>query len=341
MPTPRVRIFRTSGLVKQINFMKKLFSLDDKPNQTIFKQVSNKLNPAPVARIGKPDFLNDNIGLGKTFVTRRQIVLNRHFTEIISDVLLNSVGKEMTEMGVRITSIETKAWNKGVRIFYSTSKPFDEELHKDLCSMVAKLRKSVTERQLTGRAPPITFIYDTTVELDRDLKTLLDSKTPAEVPESTALTETVGSNKIQKVQKKRTSEDPVLSSRRFVAPDDMSNLMLGLDHATYYNEVASKLLRGRGESSRIFNAKSVAPPAPLFTAPNESEEIDDARDRVIKMQRFLVNQRKKTEYMSKLRRKEEILHRDRYKWDRPAEDDSDNLDYNDYDLETTNNNIKI
>lgn len=291
-------------------------------NSTVKDPIASKLNPQPVVKDGVPEFLNQTRGVRNTHVTRRQIVLNRHFTEIISDVLANSLKKQLNEMNVTITSIETKAWNKGVNVFYSTGQSFDESLHNELNSLVGQLRYAITERRLIGRTPHINFVFDRTAYLSQKLDETIDRASEVQEDEDKSLI-SAQFNQLY-ISKDLGTQEPKLISKRFSAPEDMDNTLLGLNYPLLYDEIALKLERGRGESSRMISSTSLfSSSKPLFRAPSEDHDNEDPTTRILRMKKFLINQRKKSEYLSMQRRKGELLNRDNYKWDLPGEDEQD------------------
>lgn len=322
MGVPRIILKPTPFLRKQTGQMFKLFNLWEKyknPSKW-HRDLSKQPTAPPIAKEGRPVFLERTQGLNSGFVTRRQIMLNRHFTEIISDVLVNNLKTHIDELNVTITSIESKAWNKGVNVFYYTQRPFNEMTHKKLNSLVGSLRSAIAERNLIGRTPPITFVYDEVSEIERSLEESLKLAEIKRIEPTTELEE-IKSKKV--VVKKGTIEsESKLNIMNFSAPPDMTNKALGLDHVSLYNKVASKLERGRGQSERIHSGTSLASTGPIIRLPSEETTEEDPIDRIKAMQRFIINQRKKKEHLARLRRKQELLHRDSIKWDLP-EDKSD------------------
>lgn len=322
MGKKRMILFPTSILRKQAGQMRKLLGLwDKKPGQ---KETNSNPLPEPTMTQGLPDFLSNDKGLNTRFVTRRQIVLNRHFTEIISDVLANNLKKDLSDMGVQITSIETKAWNKGVRVFYTVDNLFNHDVHNQLNSLITKLTSAVTERQLIGRTPMINFVYDKSMELNRNLDNVLSQVKLNDPEESSDLVEPTSSD--LKVRQNKVSGESRFVNKDFFAPDDMSNMTLGLNYASLYNEVASKLERGRAQSSRVHENVSLMSGKPIFRAPIENIDEEDPTLRVQKMQKFLISQKKKSDVSAKVRRRMELLHRDSIKWDAPEEQAEDGIE---------------
>lgn len=300
--------------------MRKLLGLWDNSNRCkVQTPLGNKANPLPIMKEGAPEFLTASKGLNTRHITRRQIVMNRHFTEILSDVLANNLKEHLTRSEVNITSIETKAWNKGVRVFYSLGKPFDNSVHLKLNSLSPQLRSAVAERGLVGRVPLIHFVYDEAAEFNRKLEDALKDVETGKPPDETRLMQNA-SNKVW-TTKYLGAEDSTLSARLFSAPMNMNNKTLGLDYEGIYNEVVTKLERGRAQSSRMAPNVSLMT-EPLMRAPAENCE-DDPVTRIARMQKFLINQRKKTEYHAKLRRKDELLSREAVRWVWPEENEGD------------------
>lgn len=312
-PTPIVR--------KQMGQMAKLFGLWD--NSKLKDPVQRKINPQPIIRDGAPDFLSQIRGIRTKHVTRRQIVLNRHFTEIVSDVLAIDFGKEIEEKGIRITSIETKAWNKGVRIYYTRDGPYDESLQKELIKLEPSIRYAISERRIISRAPQVNFVYDATISFDEAIDRAfagidLDDKVGSK---QTALSNT-GATQLY-VTKDLGVQDEKLVSKKFTAPVDMDNTILGLNYPELYDEVATKLIRGRGEASRMTESKTyLTSPKPLFREPQRDNIVEgDPLKRIQLMKSFLISQKMKAEHKARIRRREELLSLNRFKWVKSEDDD--------------------
>lgn len=310
-----VRIVATPMIRKQAGQFRKLFGLWDNKQKSKRRQ-EPIINYEPEVKDGTPIFLNRTRGLNQTFITRRQIVLNRHFTEILSDVLALKFQNQLSEKGINITSIESKAWNKGVDIFYCTPEPFNMKTHKEVNFLVTELRKSISERRLIGRVPPIHFVYDQTIDTDRKLSHALEKIKLTNSSETNYLVST-GPQALDRTAKLDTDCNTYLKPKKFSAPLDMTNDILGLNYTALYNKVVANLERGRGESSRMIPAMSLASTEPLFTGPiqeQNTEELDPAI-RIRNMKKFLVEQKKKYTVQSRYRRKQELFFRDKYKWD--------------------------
>lgn len=321
MGRPRIIIRPTPMVRKAAGQMRKLLGLWDNSKRDEAKtHFGNNANPRPIMKEGAPEFLTAAQGLNTRHITRRQVVLNRHFTEIISDVLANNLKEHLIRSNISITSIETKAWNKGVRVFYTSGKPFDDSVHLELNSLIPQLRSAVAERGLIGRVPMIFFVYDEAAELSRNLALALKDVKTEGLSDETRLTQNT-SNKVW-ATKNLGTEDSTLSINYFSAPDDMNNKTLGLDYASIYNEVATKLERGRAQSSRMVPNVSLISTQPLMRESIETYE-DDPVTRIARMQKFLINQKKKAEYHAKLRRKEELLSREAVRWEWPDENEED------------------
>lgn len=313
-PTPLAR--------KQLGQMAKLFGLWD--NSKLRDASIMKANPQITMREGAPDFLSQTKGLGAKFVTRRQVVLNRHFTEIVSDVLAINYGKKLNELDIRISSIETKAWNKGVRIFYSRDGPYDEVIHRELVSLEPAIRYEISQRRLIARAPKVNFVFDATLEFNRTLDESLE-RLEIKNNESKSLTvKNVNATEL-KITKNVGSLEEKLISKKFIAPPDMTNTILGLNYPEMYDEVTTNFIRGRGESSRMAaNQNYLANPKPLFREIRPETEVeDDPVKRLLSMKRFMVNQKLKTQKMACERRKKEILEATKNKWVEPDNIDDD------------------
>jgi len=317
----RSKIFprATPVLRKKFGQMSKLFGLWE--NSKLKDPVPIRMNPQPVLRDGIPDFLSQIRGVRTKFVTRRQTVLNRHFTEIVSDVLAMNFKSELDDVGIRITSIETKAWNKGVRIYYTREGPYCEDVHRRLLRMEDPIRYKISERRLIARAPKVNFVFDSSIQFDKSLD---------EAIARISLNDDVGNpcqsltrmdiNQVTST-KNTTAQEQKMFSRRFSAPSDMDNTILGLNYPELYDEVALKLGRGRADSSKM--AANLSYPTiskPLFRDPPESN-VEDPIERIKSMKKFLVSQKLKAENKSRLRRKEELLSLNRYKWTTAEESD--------------------
>lgn len=319
MGRPRIIMKPTPMVRKAAGQMRKLLGLWSNSQRRKAQTVTGtNANPKPIIKEGNPQFLQATHGLDTKYITRRQIVLNRHFTEIISDVLANNLKKQLNEIGVNITSIETKAWNKGVSVFYTLGKPFTETIHNELNSLVPLVRAAITERQLIGRTPPVNFVFDESAELDRTIETALANVRKPELTEESRLVEDT-SEKVWAAKTNFVAKEPKLVANRFSAPSDMSNMMLGLNYESFYNQVAAKLERGRAESMRMSTNTSLLSSKPLMRVPYENDDVENPALRVVKMQNFIVSQKKKNEYHAKMRRKQELLYRDAVSWEWPEE----------------------
>lgn len=309
-------------LRKQVGQMAKLLGTWKKSKIRVDEHgIETKSCVRPRIFEGQPSFLTKNDGVDTNYTTRRQIVLNRHFTEIISDVLALDLKKELVQMGVTITSIETKAWNTGLNIFYTTDKPFDLDLNDLLNSLTKLLCKAIAERQLIGRIPAINFVYDRISQLDKTLNEALKAIPPRIPDQSTTPSISSSSNLSEAKQTKLRELDFV--SRNFSSPIGMSNVMAGLRYPDLYNEVIDKQVQGRAQSSRMISCDSVIVQKPsLRMCPETNDAVEDPIKRVIQMQSFLISQRKKSEYVAKVKRKQQLLLRDAYKWDLPESEDS-------------------
>lgn len=290
------------------------------------KERKEKLSsPQPTIHSGKPRFLSNTEGLTTDYITRRQIVLNRHFTEIISDVLANNLQKDLIDMGINITSIETKAWNKGIDVYYSMDKQVNESTQSELNSLISKLRYAITERRLIGRTPMINFVYDDAYALQQNLNRVLQM-TEKHDPDLEVSVMKSSLDQLQKTQKMNKKIESEFNTNRFSAPGDMSNMMLGLNYPELHNEVTAKLERGRAQSSRVPSQASLLSSQPLINIPFINDNEDDPSMRIIQMQKFLISQRKKNEYHSKLKRKQQLFARDDIKWDLPPEEEEESDD---------------
>jgi ribosome-binding factor A len=261
--------------------------------------------PSNIQTEGVPKFLSQTRGVRTVHVTRRQFVLNRHFTEIVSDVLATELKQEVDQLGINITSIETKAWNKGVSVFYSTKESFDNETHKRLRELLARLRTAITERRLIGRTPQVNFVYDQSILVDKKLNEAL-SKISLEERDETSLS-TTSPNQLH-ISKDLGPHEQILISKRFIAPDDMDNTIFGLNYPALYDEVALKLSRGRGEASRMMtNPNFIVAGKPLFRPHKEDVDELDPATRLMRMQKFIVSQKQKSLNLSRKKRMYEVI----------------------------------
>lgn len=320
MGKARVLLFPTPAIRKQVGQLKKLFGLwGNKRGKGCAQRELNP--PIDAMKDGVPNFLSQTRGLRNTHITRRQIVLNRHFTEIISDVLAQGFQQELDEQGVSITSIETRTWNKGICVFYTTKGAYDEEQQRRLNKLVPDILSAITERRLIGRTPRVNFVHDKSIQTDEILSEAL-SNVHIEVKEETQVTET-GANQLY-VSKNLGSFEQKLISKRFMAPTDMDNKMFGLDYPMLYDEVALRLSRGRGEASRMqTNINTLTKAKPLFQAPKDNNDELDPMARLLRMKKFIISQRQKNENLARTRRKAEIYARNSVKWQ--IVDDADQL----------------
>lgn len=315
LPTPILR--------KRIGQFNKLFGLWSNQKKKPLQMEHSP--PTNVMREGLPNFLSQTRGLRNTLVTRRQVVLNRHFTEIVSDVLAQSFKMKLDQLGVSITSIETRAWNKGLCVFYTVDDYHDiERIRLELNKLIPDLLAAITERRLIGRTPSLTFAFDRTTLLDKQLSEALAKVDLDGENEPTELT-TSSANQLH-LSKDLGSFEQKLISKRFIAPTDMNNTMLGLDYPKLYDEVALRLSRGRGETTRMkTNLNFLTEAKPLFKAPNEDLDEKDPKARLAQMKKFVISQRQKSENLARSRRKAEIYARNSVRW-QIVDDDDQTLD---------------
>lgn len=294
-------------LAKKIGFMQKLMGVHSKEKVRNLER-QHLEEPIHVQTEGVPVFLGQTRGVRTSHVTRRQFVLNRHFTEIISDVLATEFKRDIDQVGINITSIETKAWNKGVSIFYTTKSELDDDTRRKLKTLVTHLRTAITERRLIGRTPHVNFVYDQTMSIEQKLDEAL-SKAIINEKKETGLLET-GSNQLY-ISKDLGSHEQKLISKRFEAPSDMDNTTFGLNYPLLYDEVAVKLSRGRGEASRMMtNSNFLTSAKPLFRAPKEDLNDLDPAKRWLQMQKFIVSQKQKSINLSRKQRMNEVIARE-------------------------------
>lgn len=315
MGKPRLLTRPTPMLRKQIGQMAKLLGVWKSSRLKVDETgIETKSCVRPTMNTGRPSFLGKNDGLDSICTSRRQVVLNRHYTEIVSDVLSLELKKEFEKFNITITSIETGIGNKSLGIYYTTNQVFDPNLHDSLNSIVGLLTRAIAERDIIGRVPLISFVYDKVAEIDNNLNAALrsvDIKPPQEDKDLTIST----TNTVSEVNSS-TPEEQCFVSNRFSAPVGMVNAMAGLDYPSLYDQVSSKLAHGRAKSSRMIPPTTLANQQPLLRVPMEPHgESADATHRVLQMQKFLLSQRKKSEYVAKLKRKQQLLFRDAYKWD--------------------------
>lgn len=317
MGRPKIILRPTPSIRKQAGQLMKLFAIWPGASKSSVR-VSSKSNDS--VSEGVPRFLAQKKGIDTKFITRRQVVLNRHFTELVSDVMSNSIVKQLSSLGVTITSIETKAWNKGLDIFYYSDQGTSIELQKELNSLIVKLRKELTDQHLIGQTPNIRFVADKTIQASKLLDQALANSNVKPQNEELQVTK-LEPNSIDISSKTQPKFNCDPKGIKFNAPKDMSNMTLGLDYSKMYDEVASKLEYGRAQSTRIRPSDAIAKSTPtLFNQfPNELSK-DDPMQRIIKMQNFLISQRKRSDRIAKQRRLDELLARDAVKWDIPPPD---------------------
>lgn len=321
----------SSILDKQVGQLKKLFCLWDKNKgtrkQTILADPRPELKKDTTQFEGIPNFLAQKKGLNTKFITRRQIVMNRHFTEIISDVLLNEMSEyKLSELGITITSIETKAWNKGVDIYYyKNNKNTDSEQIK-LDDFICELRAAITERGLIGRTPNIRFVLDRSIESDSKMNAAFSNLEGLYKKENETQVVEISDNNLKASTLNTNRNKGKFVARSFHAPNDMTNTLLSIDYPKLYDQIAAKMERGRAISARTNPSGKVAlNTPPLIRGPPPDQDAIDPLNRIINMQKFLINQRKKTERLGRERRLQQILARDANRWDVPKSPE-DNVD---------------
>lgn len=315
MGKARIIVRPTPMLRKQIGQMAKLLGVWKKSKiKSDSYGIETKSCVRPTMNAGRPSILTKNDGLDSIYTSRRQVVLNRHYTEIITDVLSLDMRKEFSKFNVNITSIETKPNNKGIGIYYTTSRIFDQSFHDSLNSMVGPLTKAIAERTIIGRVPPISFVYDNIAKIDENLTEALGSIDLKPLKEDKVLT--VCTSKSLSPADEPSFEQQYFVTRRFSAPTGMSNAMAGVDYPSLYNQIIDKQVQGRAKSSRMVTPTALADQKPLLRPSIEPpSNSDDPARRILQMQKFLVSQRKKSEYVAKLKRKQQLLLRDAFKWD--------------------------
>src|SRR5690349_20489141 len=93
----RFRHRQANEVERSARMLKRLLGEYEKSKSRVFHPTS-----VVVAQTG-PKFLTSHVGHEKS-ISRRQVVLNKHFMECISDVLLTEkIGDEIREHGIRIT----------------------------------------------------------------------------------------------------------------------------------------------------------------------------------------------------------------------------------------------
>ena len=306
MGKPKIIIRPTPVLSKQIGQMRKLLGVYSKKKvQNLERRQLEE--PTHAQKEGIPVFLSQTRGVRTSHVTRRQFMLNRHFTEIISDILATEFKHTIDELGINVTSIETKAWNKGVSVFYRTKEDSDYETRRKLRALVVHLRAAITERRLIGRTPHVSFVYDQSCLLDEKLDDAINKVNISEKEETSVLAS--NSNELY-IAKDLGSNEQTLISKRFVAPSDMDNTVFGLNYPLLYDEVALKLSRGRGDASRMTkNTNFLVSAKPLFRAPIEDLNELDPATRLLRMRKFIVSQKQKSVNLSRKQRLNEIISR--------------------------------
>lgn len=334
----------TSMFQKSVNHIGKLFGMWDKKTKT-----QSKTHIQPNIFTGVPVFIRGTESISTKHTSRRQIVLNRYLTEIISDVLANNdMNRQLSEMKISITGIEAKIWSKGVSIFFtSDSKKLDSEVEDSLVDIKTDIIKALALRKLVGRVPQVNFVWDRNAKFEEFLDSQIEKA--KEKPPSFKITSDISilaqdKSLIESVSGDLGAND--ISDKKFKGftfPPDMTNTCYGLDYINLYNKVGVKFTHGRAESERKLGPNHTLTPPTLFSGggfihpPKEdmiSDNILDPATRLKQMKKFVINQRKKSERLARESRKAQLLHHSNISWEVHIQDDDSG------DNEETTSNLK-
>lgn len=297
------------------------------------KSQQNLLHPKEIiSSQGKPTFLTANKGDSKT-IKRRQLMINKHFMQGISDVLAYEEFYNVIKADkVSITHISVGQHFNHVNIYWTTGQVDCKQVEKKLNSMIPELAKKLIERNFMSSLPVIRFCFDchkvNEEMLDSAFKTLsIRSDATKHVPPSKqatgySLDNPYGpkrwSRKLvrfdeQFKEEQEARQENLLSMKmnytysKFEAPPDMALNCAGLDYAKYMNQVHERLRKVRA-TANSFVADPLPPahwvdPPNLLPPPDGSSHRDPkltTEYRLNAVKNFILGNRKKKFFTHKM-----------------------------------------
>ncbi|KAI1296917.1 hypothetical protein HDE_05198 [Halotydeus destructor] len=325
----KYRQYRADENQRSVKTLDKLLGTYEKSKQQILHPTS------VVVAKGAPKFLTETRGHSKT-IYRRQIVLNKHFMECITDVLLTeSIGNDLQKYGVHITQVEVDIHYNYLNVFWIAPNQDILEVGRQLNMMTGKLHKAIIEKNFMGRVPTVKFNHDQTTSTVSTVQTKLKEADygknfkPSDPTKFAPPTQVAtGKPKVELLTtyfKKRVAvfnaEQARLNSMAadssgykvptFQCPADMNLNILGIEYLKIMNKVLFTAKRSRAEHRGFNPVADPLPPAewispPIFP-PDEPENLSvesSPKYRMDVMKRFMVDNKKKRERMSRQARRE-------------------------------------
>lgn len=319
-------IYRVDEDDRMSRFMKKLIGR---------KSQHNLLNPKEIiSSKGTPTFLTACKGNSRT-IKRRQLMLNKHFMQGISDVLAyEDVGKMIIENGVTITHVSVGQHFNHLSIFWTTSSVDFKTVESKLNALIPELTKKLIEKNFMSNIPAIRFIFDrnqiNNEMLENIFKEFSIKSDPKEfTPPSKDATgyhikNPIGvkqwakrvakfSEQFKEEQESKYNETMEMKMNytytRFEYPPDMALNFAGLDYESYINRVNEKLGKLRSKASNY--VADPLPPAHWVENPdapppehlNVQTKSNDERLNALK--EFVIANRKKKTFARKIHAREE------------------------------------
>lgn len=128
-----------------------------------------------VAGPTKPKGLLETKGTSKKITSRRVVVLNKLFMRHVTDLIgAGSIGEDLKGLGLVITKVLVCQNYHGLNVFWTTNISTNyDEVQQKLDSINKRLRHELSQMQLMGNIPHITFVKDAQVGYANELDYLL------------------------------------------------------------------------------------------------------------------------------------------------------------------------
>lgn len=315
------------------HFMKKMMGRKSQKDLLFPKEI--------ISSKGMPTFLTACKGNSKT-IKRRQMMLNKHFMQGISDVLAfeEGIGKVIKENNVTITHICVGQHYNHLNIFWTTSQLEYKKVEASLNALIPTLTGKLIERNFMGNIPVIRFCFDTnqinTEMLDKAFSNLAIKSDPTAFTPPTKdatgyVVRPMGAkrwakrvakfNEQFKEEQESTQQEQLAMKmnykyNKFEAPKDMSLDFAGLDYENCMNRVCEQLRRIRSKTLQSEKTEPL-PPAhwvegPSVPPPDHLRFANDPKAtteyRLKSMKDFIVGNRKKKNYVFKVQAREKEEH---------------------------------
>lgn len=202
-----------------------------------------------------------------------------------------------------------------VNLYWITSESDVERISEMLNGpLKGNLHQNMLDRHIMNRIPLITFVYDTHENHLQEIERLLKIADYGEdfVPNDPTLFETpyeTLSKSSGKPPGKQNAIEVTYDCIKLQKPPDMKMDVFGLEYEKIMNIVLENLNKSRAQH-RSFNAVAdPLPPPDWFNQikPPQDEPVYDTDFRLKMMKKFLVDNRKKRQRLSRTARKNEIL----------------------------------